>query len=343
MMTPRHTAIFTKDILACIERLKSGKLVAIPTETVYGLAADAWNERALECIFAAKERPKDDPLIVHVKDFTTGLEFWNAEYCDTMLLKKLADAFWPGPLTMVATAKDTVPSIVTAGTGMVAVRSPAIDPRLLAIPLAAPSANKFGHVSPTTAQHVYDDLKEEDIWILESSDDDICRIGVESTVISVSNQVITMLRHGHITKEQLSAVTGIPVHEKNQSIGAPHVAPGQTIQHYSPRLPSFLIEKGCISDPNVLRNAVVLDIYDILSDWKDESAYYRSLGDSDTEIAQNLFGSLRWAEDQANAQCVLFPKITHASGILEAVADRLHRAASGNVVTDLKSIDTTTK
>jgi L-threonylcarbamoyladenylate synthase len=237
---PRRVVMaqFTSDVTACLNRLRNGGLVAIPTETVYGLAANVQNETALLSIFTAKERPYSDPLIVHVDRYETAVrDFWQASPSETSILHQLAMTFWPGPLTMVCTAQSTVSSLVTAGTGMVAVRHPnlaSIDPHLsllLTIPFAAPSANKFGHVSPTSAQHVMDDLQYEDVWILttkytssssstspststsdtasgDNGNGNCCAIGVESTVVQVAAETVTILRPGHVTYEQL--VTTLP-------------------------------------------------------------------------------------------------------------------------------------
>lgn len=191
------------DLVACSERLQLGELVAFPTETVYGLGCHALNETAILKVFEAKERPLTDPLIVHVLDCHAAFELWQAQpetSTEGVILSTLCQAFWPGPLTLVAKAKPGVPSTLMAGTGYVACRSPSSHTaRALLetsqLPLAAPSANKFGHVSPTTAQHVYDDLWQEDVWILqddfkeegsqqqeEHHQQRVCQVGVESTV-----------------------------------------------------------------------------------------------------------------------------------------------------------------
>jgi len=215
-------ALRTSDIAACARHLAEGGLVAFPTETVYGLGCSALNDTAIQAVFDAKERPLTDPLIVHVLTPADAFRLWRATSSsssfknqdddndntdnnfEARLLQTLCAAFWPGPLTLVAAANlDIVPTKIMAGTGFCACRSPrgATARRLLELarlPLAAPSANKFGHVSPTTAQHVWDDLQgEEGVWILEVDDNDAaslgktssrCEVGVESTVAKVERR-----------------------------------------------------------------------------------------------------------------------------------------------------------
>jgi L-threonylcarbamoyladenylate synthase len=450
-------AQFTSDVSACLDRLQNGGLVAVPTETVYGLAANVRNESALQSIFIAKERPHSDPLIVHVDGYETAIrDFWNANPVETIILHQLAKLFWPGPLTMVCTAHPTVSSLVTAGTGMVAVRHPnliSIDSKLLpllSIPFAAPSANKFGHVSPTTAQHVMDDLQYEDVWILTTTtksssssnnsdtaggngNNGCCAIGVESTVVQVVEDTVSILRPGQVTYEQLVKALlplSVTVRYNNNNSNKPlteplplptqqhhhpvdiaaddddedstqqqqrqqqqpaHVSPGQLLQHYSPLIPSYLIPinhpndnddqnnkndasgDSCLPDLRVLRHAVVLDMYDHLRSYQKDCLAYRNLGGTAPEIARNLFASLRWAENQPDAQFVFFPQLLllespssssstpflslpsslsvdnnnhnitqldhhRDDSILAAVADRLHRAASGRVLTNMADL-----
>eukprot|EP00586_Coscinodiscus_wailesii_P018769 CAMPEP_0172509510 /NCGR_PEP_ID=MMETSP1066-20121228/220919_1 /TAXON_ID=671091 /ORGANISM="Coscinodiscus wailesii, Strain CCMP2513" /LENGTH=230 /DNA_ID=CAMNT_0013288027 /DNA_START=336 /DNA_END=1025 /DNA_ORIENTATION=+ len=207
--TPRHRTTTTTTIAKlvpptatsldqCAARLKSGNLVAFPTETVYGLGCNALDPTAIDKIYAAKGRPKTNPLIVHVRDATRALELWDATTTTSRhrssssvagrVLRALTDEFFPGPLTLVAAACASIPEQITAGTGYVAVRAPSheICRALLCatggLPVAAPSANKYGHVSPTTARHVMRDLREEDVWVIDGGG---CCVGVESTVARV--------------------------------------------------------------------------------------------------------------------------------------------------------------
>ena len=194
-------------IAAAAEHLRAGRLVAFPTETVYGLGADATNSRAVAHIFAAKGRPSFNPLIVHVLDADAGNT--HAEF--TPLARRLADAFWPGPLTLVLPKRPTVPAIVSAGLPSLAVRMPShpLLRRLLklaGVPLAAPSANPFGYISPTTAQHVRDGLGKKIRHILDGGP---ARIGLESTIVDLRDPTRPqLLRPGAITLAALERALG---------------------------------------------------------------------------------------------------------------------------------------
>ena len=268
--------------------LKAGGLVAFPTETVYGLGANALNDLSVKSIFAAKKRPSTDPLIVHILGKGDIYDLYDFE--DTKLsiskaqlvCEHLAESFWPGPLTIIFKARKSVPLSVTAGSGYVGLRSPKhpIARQLLAaagLPIAAPSANRFGHVSPTSADHVMKDLGEEDVTILK---DDIslsggCSVGIESTVcrVSKSGDVVSILRCGAVTSEDILAallmsniagldnVAVVIENEKaliksaasntiNSNIKAESnsehdetaaVAPGQMIKHYAPDIPTYIV------------------------------------------------------------------------------------------------------
>lgn len=354
-------AKFVKDLIAAGERLRSGDLVAFPTETVYGLGCHALDEAAISKVFSAKERPLSDPLIVHVLNVTEALELWEQEdESSSLLLSTLAQHFWPGPLTLVAKARqDVVPSCITANTGFVACRSPshAIARALIqaaGVPIAAPSANKFGHVSPTTAQHVYDDLFAEDVWIVEEEEEEKegsssqsrrTNVGVESTVAKLESGRLIVLRQGAVSVEDLQAVVGhqVQVISKKRATAdhVAHVAPGQLIRHYSPHVPSYMVNDQCYAAmdgaTDKLADTVVIDYGQQLAKWKGSCLAYRDLSPTanSTEAAQCVFETLRWAESVANAQRILFPSI-QGNGALElAVQDRLTRAASGVVVSSL--------
>ena len=218
--------------------LRRGGLVAVPTETVYGLAANALNAQACRRIFRAKRRPANDPLIVHVADLRMLEQV--AESNDAVA--RLARAFWPGPLTLILARKAVVPPVVTAGLPSVAVRMPAhpLLRRLLRIcglPLAAPSANPFGYVSPTTAAHVQEGLGRTIAHILDGGP---CRHGLESTIVDIRDPLRpVLLRPGVITAAQLGRVLGVPVRTvtRRRAARTPALAPGQLARHYSPRRP----------------------------------------------------------------------------------------------------------
>eukprot|EP00977_Amphora_coffeiformis_P004146 scaffold846_cov168-Amphora_coffeaeformis.AAC.3 len=376
--------VTTQELDACGQRLRAGHLVAFPTETVYGLGCHALDETACRRVFHAKERPLTDPLIVHVNEATDAYKLWeatatkdNSDSLQARVLKALCDAFWPGPLTLVAQASSAVPAVVMAGTGFCAARSPrhATARALIAaadVPLAAPSANKFGHVSPTTAQHVWDDLKGEDVWILEHDEDERLNsdnVGVESSVakLEIHNDgkgTLTILRQGAVSVSDLNKAlqrVGLDsdirvVAKSNQRVAevTATVAPGQNIRHYSPNVPSFLLSSDCVAGMSscgteiaaLLQGAVILDYGQQLASWKDQVLAYRDLSSTkdSAEAAQWIYDSLRWAEQVSNAQYILFPSLLHdddsgtgVDALLLAVHDRLTRAASGVM---LDSLDT---
>jgi L-threonylcarbamoyladenylate synthase len=220
--------------------LRAGGLVAFPTETVYGLGADATNAAAVARIFAAKGRPGTNPLIVHVADAGVARRY-AAEWRDAA--QRLAERFWPGPLSLVLPKAAAIVEAVTAGRGTVGLRVPD-HPLALELlrafdgPIAAPSANKSNHVSPTTAQHVTDELGEAVDLILDGG---ACRVGIESTVLDLSGATPTILRPGGVSREQIEEVIGGPVATFAGSVAPAEAAasPGQLALHYAPRTPAF--------------------------------------------------------------------------------------------------------
>jgi L-threonylcarbamoyladenylate synthase len=220
------------NLAQAVALLKSGEVVAIPTETVYGLAADASNEAALQRVYAIKQRPADNPLIVHIAD-AGQVSNWAASF--PPLAQKLAQAFWPGPFTLVLPAKECVSMIVRGNQSTVALRVPnhPIALQLLkqsGLALAAPSANKFTQLSPTTAAHVSTGLGDA-IAILDGG---ACKVGIESTIVSVEGDDWCMLRLGMISEAAIETVAGKPALQHHQHLpkGLPRV-PGQHLLHYS--------------------------------------------------------------------------------------------------------------
>jgi L-threonylcarbamoyladenylate synthase len=220
------------DIKQTIALLKQGQVVAIPTETVYGLAADASNDEALRKIYAIKQRPADNPLIVHIADISQ-VSNWAAEF--PPLAQKLAQAFWPGPFTLVLPAKENVSTIVRGNQPTVALRVPnhALTLQLLkqsGLALAAPSANKFTQLSPTTEAHVAASLGD-DIAVLDGGS---CKVGIESTIVSVENGDWQLLRLGMVSEANIEALAGRPALKNQHNLPK---APGQHLLHYSPKTP----------------------------------------------------------------------------------------------------------
>ena len=287
-----------------VQLLRAGDLIGLPTETVYGLAADARSEPAVARIFALKGRPATNPLIVHVADAATARRYaaaWPA------VADKLATAFWPGPLTIVVAKAAAIPSIVTAGGGTVGLRVPA-HPLALELlqafdgPVAAPSANRSNHVSPTTAAHVRDEFGDAVPVVLDGGP---CTVGIESTVVDVSSRGWRVLRPGAITAEQIERVAG---HAAMAVAPDEAVArsPGQRPIHYAPQTPAYRFEAHERQGID-LTNAVVLE------PTLDAESY-----------ARNLYARLRMLDGQnLDAIYIEMPPDVPA---WRAVRDRLLRA-----------------
>jgi L-threonylcarbamoyladenylate synthase len=234
--------VISTDRVAAVELLRKGDLVALPTETVYGLAANALNPIAVAKIFEAKERPRFDPLIVHLPNRDRLTRIAELPASDRQLILKLVDKFWPGPFTIVLPKRDIVSDIVTAGLDTVAVRVSAH--RVFAEivgeldePLAAPSANRFGRVSPTTVQHVFDELNGRIPLIVDAGPTEH---GIESTIVAIRDSKIAVLRRGPITHEQLSEFAEVSSVVATRRISSP----GQLPSHYAPKTPLRLIDNA---------------------------------------------------------------------------------------------------
>ena len=348
----------------CAERILQNKLVSFPTETVYGLGANGLSPTAIEKIYIAKGRPKTSPLILHVLSIDDALKLWNITNDEERhVLVGLCRAFFPGPLTLISKANDSVPDVVTANTGFVAVRSPShpIARELLSysegIPIAAPSANKFGHVSPTKAQHVYNDLYNEDVWII-NEDNEQQKIGVESTVAKVDadNHVISILRHGVVSSYDiykclenlnLDNVYTIQNMVQSHSKEKNHVSPGQTTRHYTPNIPCYMLSSTPIltnSQIEILNQCIIIDYNQALIKYKDHVLYYKDLSSdgNSQDATSELFDTLRWAESvDQSVQRIYVPDILvgedmDKDSLTLALKDRLTRAASGCVVSKIE-------
>ncbi len=302
-----------KKLLHAARLLKEGGLVAFPTETVYGLGADATNDNAIAAIYARKNRPQFNPLIIHFinKEAMVPHVVWNE------CAEKLANRFWPGPLTLVLDRKPDsgISMLASAGLTTLAVRVPAheVAQQLMAEvgPLAAPSANISGRLSPTTAAHVHAELP--DIEVLEGG---ACEVGLESTVVDVTD-VPTLLRHGAITKEMLEQALG-------ESVGtlthADNIrSPGQLLKHYAPRA------KLRLNATSVAANEALLAFGNIIPAGAKRVLNLSEKGDT-TEAAANLFNCLRLLDQPDIAAIAVMP--VPNVGIGEAINDRLQRGAA---------------
>ncbi len=318
------TSPITTDLDKCTEVLVTGNLCAIPTETVYGLAADAKNPKAIEQVFRAKNRPADHPLIVHVanlveaKNWITHLPEW---------AEKLAEEFWPGPLTLVGPKAEHVSDLITGSQDTVAVRVPAhpVAQALLSkladrgiTALVAPSANRFGHVSPTSAKHVELDLGEyltkQDGAILDGGN---CQVGLESTIVLVTGSAPIILRPGAITQTEIEKVTGLKVVET--ATNKPRVS-GSLDSHYAPKAQVEIVEQNQLPDekdagfigPSNVNLPAGLTV--LLAAIDDE------------DYASNLYRALRQADELGLTK--VYAVLPKDSGLATAIIDRLTRAAN---------------
>jgi L-threonylcarbamoyladenylate synthase len=303
--------------------LMSGRLVAIPTETVYGLAANALNETAVLNIFKAKERPFFDPLIIHVHSLEAAGKY--AVFHDARL-EALARAFWPGPLTLLLPKKDLIPAIVTSGLAQVAVRVPR-HPLCLELlkktdlPLAAPSANPFGYVSPTEPAHVERQLGGRIDYILDGGP---ASVGIESTIVGVEDGQVCVFRLGGLAVEELEKICG-PVTLRINHSSDPK-APGQLKNHYAPRKPLFTGQRDTLLKAHASRKIALIGFGPGLPEPQAALLVFNLSETGDlTEAALNLFRFLRQA-DESEAEvviCELLPE----QGLGRAINDRLKRAA----------------
>jgi L-threonylcarbamoyladenylate synthase len=290
--------------------LRAGGVVALPTETVYGLAADITHESAIERVYAIKGRPRDHPLIVHVGSVREMEQYAVAV---PPAAHRLAARFWPGPLTIVLRKSPQVPDVVTAGQPTVALRM--VDhPLTLAIlrvfggAVAAPSANRFGRVSPTSAEHVRDDLGDDVDYIVDGGP---CRVGVESTIVDLSGEVPAILRVGAVGPSALASALGTPVVVRS---GGPVRAPGSLASHYAPRAELVLVDAAAV-DAEVERRVAA-----------GERVAKLTLPEDPAAAARSLYASLRALDAEGNHAIVT--ALPPDDELHAAVRDRLARAAA---------------
>lgn len=316
----RPTPTSLRRLAAALQR---GELVAIPTETVYGLAANALDAKACRAIFRAKRRPANDPLIVHVLDLAHAEEL--AEFNEAA--RRLARRFWPGPLTLVLPKKAVVPGIVTSGGPTVAIRVPAhpLARRLLKlakVPLAAPSANLFGYISPTTAAHVRDGLGARIPHILDGG---AATVGVESTVLDLTHPSRPrVLRPGAVTAAELSRFLGVTVPgAKARAARARQLAPGMLERHYSPRTPLTLA-----TPPAKLPTGEAAIRLRHSKGRIEPRMFALSRRGALAEVARNLYAVLRRADAGGYRHIWVEPMPVESGGLAAAINDRLTRAAA---------------
>lgn len=324
------------DLLEAAQLLKQGKVVGIPTETVYGLAADARNPEAVRQIFAAKGRPADNPLIVHIAKMEE-LQTIAAAVPD--LAFELAKRFWPGPLTMILPKHPSIPEITSGGLDSVGIRMPSHPVAsalitLSGVPIAAPSANISGYPSPTTAQHVMRDMQGKIAAVLDGGS---CDVGVESTVIALENEhAVRILRPGYVTQEMLETVvphvTLDPAILHQLQEGQIVRSPGMKYRHYSPHAHVTLVEGGWKEFSAYVQNHEEEGTYALVFDGEETelSVPCYTYGATELEQAQQIFSKLRILDDIGAKH--VFVQAPKPSGVGLAVYNRLIRAAGFEVI-----------
>lgn len=351
-----------EDLQIAAGALRSGELVAMPTETVYGLAGVAFDEHAVASIFAAKERPSFDPLICHVPPAegdwlahlaASGLvDLTQLSEGARTVVRRLAEAFWPGPLTLVLPRHSGVPDLVTSGLATVGVRCPRhpIAQQLLravGAPLAAPSANRFGRISPTSAQDVITELGDRIAYVLDGG---ACDVGIESTVLLVSPAgELVLLRPGGVSREQLEAVAQravLPAHEAKNSIGL--LSPGLLASHYAPRKPLRLLPQRL----DEMSDTALRDWFDriasrgigiLMTRGNARDIAHRLVSATGTtaqrvvdvlsptgnleEAARTLFAKLRALDEDSRVDQIWAETFPARDGLAHAINDRLQKAS----------------
>jgi L-threonylcarbamoyladenylate synthase len=307
-------------ISAAVARLREGRAVAIPTETVYGLAADATDGEAVASIFQLKGRPSFNPLICHVDGLLMADELGKL----SPVARRLATQFWPGPLTLVVPCRQDsgVHDLVTAGLGTVGLRCPKGIARqiisALGRPLAAPSANRSGRISPTTAKHVAEEFADTDLLIIDQGSSPV---GVESTIVRVDGEMLTQLRPGAITSAEIEAVAGVPVHYPERNAGIQ--GPGMMTSHYAPNAAVRLNCNDCEAGEAWLNfgNRPVPTAAGV--------SLNLSVKSNLTEAAANLYAFLKQLDKTGASAICVAPIPEEDLGI--AINDRLRRAAAPRV------------
>ncbi len=307
------------DIEKAIQLLTQNELVAIPTETVYGLAGNALDKVAAAKIFAVKDRPQFDPLIVHVADLSKAEEYVTEIPEQARLL---ANKFWPGPLTLLLKKKNVIPDLVTAGLETVGIRCPkhSLTQQLLQklnFPLAAPSANPFGYVSPTKPEHVEQQLGNKIEYILDGGS---CTVGIESTIVGFENEAPVVYRLGGLSIEDIESTIG-EVKLMTHSASNPK-APGQLISHYAPGKKVFLgVIEELLQQYPIHRSGII----SFQKDFNSPFQFILSSSGNMEEAAQNLFEALR-SFDKVPVDVILAERVPNI-GLGRAINDRLQRAA----------------
>lgn len=318
-----QTPTIGNNIKLAASLLEAGKLVAIPTETVYGLAGNATNSETVAAIFAAKQRPRFNPLILHVGEIKTIEKFAELNTIASILIEKLV----PGPITLLLPKKDTVPDIVTAGSNKVAIRIPnhAIALELLqsiSFPLAAPSANKFGYVSPTNALHVATGFSINEVsYVLDGGQ---TNIGIESTIIEPLADTIIVHRLGGTSMEEIKSIVNVPISFKTNATQTPQTA-GQIKSHYATTTPLYKGDIGTLITKFKNKKIAIISLQNSYNNLQNDITNYILSNDGNiTTAASKLFAVMRSIDEQYFD--IILAENFPNEGLGYAINDRLNRA-----------------
>ncbi len=339
-ISPDRVAEYEKELTEAAEIIKRGGLVAFPTETVYGLGANALDEKAAEKIYSAKGRPSDNPLIIHIADKSDYRKYCEIENEEGF--KGLTDAFVPGPITIIEKKKSIIPDTVTSGMDTVAVRFPShpVARRLIelaGVPIAAPSANTSGRPSPTRASHVIEDMMGKVDMIIDGGE---CEVGLESTIVLIKEGDLTLLRPGGITAAELERVWGEikldrAVTEKLSPDEKP-LAPGMKYRHYAPTAQVVLLRGEDANIRDFLEKALEKEEAGVIcyrEDGFEEGERVRIIGSKDdkSEMAHRLFDILRYF-DSLKKITTIYARLPDSEGVGLALANRLIKASGYTVL-----------
>ncbi len=362
------TAVILKStpqsVAECGKLLAAGKLVAFPTETVYGLGANALDFGAVLRIYETKQRPLSDPVIVHVSTFESSLPLIKPSDKELQIYRYLAETFWPGPLTLVVRHSELIHPSMAANSGYVGIRLPnhSLATQLIAaagVPIAAPSANMFNHVSPTTAAHVFNDFFDKDVTILDEGN---ATLGIESTVVKVSEDRLTVFRLGSLPKTRLEEALaqnpltrGMTVEEVKKMLPetAEVIAPGMYVKHYSPKVPAYVLtdsERGESAKKRtnfIMSTACLIDLggkHEALAPFV-RRYFDLSPSRSLQETMFRLYFLLREAEDVVGCDVIFVvdlldynPAVLGQPEYLDCIQDKIFRACSGQYVTNVPEV-----
>tara|TARA_Y100000991_G_scaffold132193_1_gene99616 strand:+ start:1558 stop:2652 length:1095 start_codon:yes stop_codon:yes gene_type:complete len=338
-------------VLEGSNKIRDGEMVIFPTETVYGLGANCENESAVKNIYICKNRPLNNPVLIHVCNLEMGKKY--VKGLENVLTKHLIKKYWPGPLTIIGEATDLVPRCVTANTGMVGIRCPNHPLALELIEksncgIAAPSANISGHVSSTKVSHLFEDFNkcESNLFYIEDCEfDNLQKYGVESTIIKIERNCVLIYRYGSISKENLFvALQDYPfethIRYKDQMKQSEVISPGQILKHYSPNLDTYLLNFNFAkTDIEVwipdLSECILIDFNHNLISFKNDCLYYKDLSrEGDTfQALENLYDILRYCEKIDGGKYILIYDLGDIKKEnICCLYDKIYRASSGRKI-----------